>query len=91
MSVSAWIVIFSLMITIPIGIATHWIVGVVLFFMIAGKALIIGLVLDTISGTMKYHHDRTDDRYKKVFNSLAALRNENSELKQLNKIKNIRR
>jgi len=91
MSVSAWVVVFSLIITVPIGIATHWIVGAILFFMIAGKALVIGLILDTISGSLEYHHDRNDQRMKKIFTSIATLKTEGSELKQLNKIKNIRR
>jgi uncharacterized membrane protein YhaH (DUF805 family) len=74
MSVSAWIIIFTLMIAVPIGMATHWIVGVILFFMIAGKALIYGIVLDTISDTMRYHHDRNDSRMKKTLESINYMR-----------------
>lgn len=49
----------------------------------AGKALIFGIVLDTISGSLEYHHDRQDLRAKKKMESLAFLkhgfRSENSK------------
>lgn len=73
-SVSFWIVLFSLIIGCIIGSFTHWIVGTVIFFLFAGKSLIIGLIMDTISGSLRYHHDRQDDRAKKTIASLMLFK-----------------
>ena len=69
-SVSFWTVVFSFLFACFIGSFTHWIVGTVIFFMVAGKALIFGIILDTISGSLEYHHDREDERAKKTIASL---------------------
>ena len=73
-SVSFWILVFSFIIACLIGSFTHWIVGVILFFMIAGKAAIYGLVMDTISGSLTYHHDREDDRARRIIATKAYLK-----------------
>ena len=73
-SVSFWIIIFSLIVACLIGSATHWIVGFILFFIIAGKSAIYGLVIDTISGGLKYHHDREEERARKTIASLMVLK-----------------
>ena len=77
-SVSFWIVVFSLIIACLIGSFTHWIVGVVIFLLFADESLIIGLVLDTISGSLKYHHDRQDMRAKKSIDSLLLFKSSQS-------------
>jgi len=73
-SVSFWILIFSLFIGCLIGSFTHWIVGTIIFLLLAGKSAIYGLVMDTISGSLEYHHDREDMRAKKKMESLAYLK-----------------
>lgn len=73
-SVSFWIIVFSLIFACFIGSFTHWIVGVILFFMVAGKAAIFGIIMDTISGSLEYHHDREDDRAKKIIATKAYLK-----------------
>jgi hypothetical protein len=74
-SVSFWILVWSAMFGLIIGCITHWILGVIVFFVLAGRSAMIGLVLDTISGSLRYHHDREDNRTKKIMESIAALRN----------------
>ena len=73
-SVSFWIIIFSLLIGCLVGSFTHWIVGAIIFILIAGKSAMIGLVLDTISGGLKYHHDRQDIRAQKSIASLLLFK-----------------
>jgi len=73
-SVSFWILIFSLLIGCLIGSFTHWIVGTIIFLLLAGKSAIYGLVMDTISGSLEYHHDREDARAKKKMESMAFLK-----------------
>ena len=73
-SVSFWIVFWSALIALFIGSFTHWIFGTIIFFLLAGKALIIGIELDTISGSLRYHHDREDDRAKRIIATKAYLR-----------------
>lgn len=73
-SVSFWIIVFSLLIGCLVGSFTHWIVGAIIFVLLAGKAAIIGLVLDTISGGLKYHHDRQDIRAQKSIASLLLFK-----------------
>jgi len=73
-SVSFWILIFSLIIGCLIGSFTHWIIGTIIFFLIAGKSAMTGIILDTISGSLKYHHDREDMRAKKTMASLLYLK-----------------
>lgn len=77
-SVSFWIIVFSLFIGCLVGSFTHWIVGTIIFFLLAGKAAMIGLILDTISGSLKYHHDRQDIRAKKSIASLLLFRSSRS-------------
>lgn len=77
-SVSFWIFVFSLLIGCLVGSFTHWIVGTIIFFLLAGKAAIIGLVLDTISGSLKYHHDRQDLRAQKSIASLLLFKSARS-------------
>lgn len=72
-SVSFWIILFSAIIGLLVG-QIHWILGVIIFFLIAGKSAIYGLVMDTISGSLEYHHDRQDMRAKKKMESLAYLK-----------------
>ena len=73
-SVSFWILVFSAIIGCLIGSFTHWIVGVVIFVLLAGKSAMIGLVLDTISSSLEYHHDRQDLRAKKSIASLLLFK-----------------
>ena len=77
-SVSFWILVFSAIIGCLVGNFTHWIIGVIIFFLLAGKAAIIGLVLDTISSSLKYHHDRQDIRAKKSIASLLLFKSSRS-------------
>lgn len=72
-SVSFWILFWSALIGLIVGSYTHWIVGTILFFIIAGKTLMIGLVMDTISTSLEYHHDRQDERMKKTMESIKYL------------------
>jgi len=94
-SVSVWIIIFSLIIACFIGSFTHWIIGVIVFIVIAGKAALIGIILDTISGSLEYHHDREDDRVSKTLDSVRFMEAERAgrvpDLKSVSKIINIRR
>ena len=73
-SVSFWIMVFSLIIALIIGSFTHWIIGVIVFFLIAGRSALIGIILDTISSSLEYHHDRQDERAKKSIASLMLLK-----------------
>ena len=73
-SVSFWILVFSLLIGCLVGSFTHWIVGTIIFFLLVGKSAIIGLILDTISGSLKYHHDRQDIRAQKSITSLLLFK-----------------
>ena len=73
-SVSFWIIVISAVIGCLIGSVTHWIIGVIIFFLIAGKSAIIGIILDTISGSLEYHHDRQDARAKKTIASLLLFK-----------------
>ena len=77
-SVSFWILVFNLLIGCLVGSFTHWIVGTIIFFLLAGKAAIIGLILDTISGSLKYHHDRQDIRAQKSIASLLLFKSSRS-------------
>jgi len=72
-SVSFWILLFSAIIGLLVG-QIHWILGVIVFFLIAGKSAIYGLVMDTISSSLEYHHDREDRRAKKKMESMAFLK-----------------
>ena len=74
-TVSFWILIISAGIGIFVGIFTHWIVGLILFIVIAGKAATMGLLMDLFTGGLKYHHDRQDNRMAKTMQSIAALKN----------------
>ena len=93
-SVSFWIIVWSALIGLLVG-QIHWILGVIVFFLIAGKAAIFGLILDTISGSLEYHHDRTDDRMRKTLESIRFMADERAGrvpgLKSVSKIINIRR
>lgn len=71
-SVSFWILIFSAIIGLLVG-QIHWLLGVFVFVVLAGKAAIFGLILDTISGSLEYHHDRQDARMKKTMESIKYL------------------
>ena len=73
-SVSFWIFFWSALIGLVIGSFTHWIFGLIIFFLFLGKTMIIGLVLDTISGSLTYHHDREDERARKILISKAILK-----------------
>lgn len=73
-SVSFWIIVISVIIGCLIGSVTHWVIGMIIFFLIAGKSAIIGIILDTISGGLEYHHDRQDMRVKKTIASLMLAR-----------------
>jgi len=72
-SVSFWIVVWSAVIGLLVG-QIHWILGVIVFFLFVGKTAIIGLIMDTISGSLEYHHDRVDARAKKKMESIAYLK-----------------
>ncbi len=72
-SVSFWIIIFSAIIGFLVG-QIHWILGVIVFVLIAGRSAIYGLVMDTIYGSLEYHHDREDRRAKKKMESVAFLK-----------------
>ena len=71
-SVSFWIIVISAIIGCLIGSVTHWVIGMIIFFLIAGKSAIIGIILDTISSSLEYHHDRQDIRAKKSIASLFS-------------------
>ena len=86
-SVSFWILVFSLLIGCLVGSFTHWIVGTIIFFLLAGKTAIIGLILDTISGSLKYHHDRQDIRAQKSIASLLLFKSSQSGVRP---VKNVR-
>jgi hypothetical protein len=73
-SVSFWIIIFSLIIALIIGSFTHWIVGVIIFVLLVGRSALIGIILDTISSSLEYHHDRQDERAKKSIASIMLLK-----------------
>lgn len=73
-SVSFWIIIFSFIIALLIGSFTHWIVGVIIFVLLVGKSAFIGIILDTISSSLEYHHDRQDERAKKSIASIMFLK-----------------
>ena len=72
--VSFWILVFSAIIGLVVGYFTHWIAGVIIFFLFVGKTAIYGLIMDTISGSLKYHHDRNDERERKRYESKLYLR-----------------
>lgn len=69
-TVSFWVIFISLILSCIIGHFTHWIIGTVIFFLLTGKTLIVSLIMDTISSSLKYHHDRQDERVKKTISSL---------------------
>lgn len=71
-TVSGWIVIFVGILSLILGSMTHWILGLIFFLVLCGKTLWIGLIMDTISGTAKYHHDRQDERVKKTLQSIRT-------------------
>ena len=85
-SVSFWIIIFSLLIACLIGNFTHWIVGLIVFCIIAGKAAIIGIVVDTVNGGLEYHHDRQDLRMKKTLASIRYLTAKNAGVRPVTNI-----
>lgn len=72
-SVTFWSIFFCAIIGLLVG-QIHWILGVIVFVLIVGKSVIIGLVMDTISGSLEYHHDREDARAKKKMESIAFLK-----------------
>ena len=78
--VSFWIMIFSAIIGLIVGSFTHWIVGVIVFFLFWGKTALLGLVMDTISGSLKYHHDRMDSRKSREYQSDLYLQKRALEL-----------
>ena len=65
-SVVFWTLIFSLLIGLIVGVAIHWVLGVVLFFAIAAPSMKTALIIDIGSSWLKYHHDRTDHRQHNV-------------------------
>lgn len=73
-SVSFWLVIIGLIIGFAVGVWLHWIIGVIVFFVLVGKTAIIGLVLDTVSSSLEYHHDRQDERARKSIASLMLIK-----------------
>ena len=74
-SVSFWILVFCLLFACFIGSFTHWIAGLIVFIVAVSKTALIGLILDTISGSLEYHHNRQDARAKKSIESLIFLKN----------------
>lgn len=86
-SVSFWIILFSALIGFTIGSFTHWIVGLIFFLLLAGKTAVIGLVLDTISGSLKYHHDRQDIRARKSIASIMFFKASRNNLRQSNNLR----
>lgn len=73
-TVSFWILVISALFGCLVGSFTHWILGLIVFFLLVGKTAIIGLILDTIAGSLKYHHDRQDIRAKKSIASLLLFK-----------------
>jgi len=77
-SVSFWIVFWSALLSCFIGSFTHWIFGLIFFLILTGKTILIGLIMDTVSGSLEYHHDRQDDRMKKTMESIRYLKESGS-------------
>lgn len=72
-TVSFWIFFWSALIGLVVGSFTHWIFGVIIFFLFVGKTMMIGLIMDVISGSLTYHHNREDLRMKKTLESMRYL------------------
>ena len=70
---SFWVVIFSAVIGFFVG-QIHWILGLIVFFLLAGRALFTALIIDTVFGALEYHHDRNDDRTKKEIASMVYIK-----------------
>ena len=66
-SVSFWALVFIAIFSFVIGCLTHWVLGVLIFCLAAGsKWLLFSVILDTFTGGLKYHHDREDERARKI-------------------------
>jgi len=66
-SVSFWALVFIALFACFVGSFTHWIIGLLIFGISAGsKWILFGLLIDTFTGGLKYHHDREDARAKKI-------------------------
>lgn len=85
-SMSFWVIIFSLLIALFIGYNTHWILGVIVFVLLAGKTAIISIIVDTINGGLEYHHDRQDLRMKKTLASIRYLMAKNAGVRPVTNI-----
>ena len=72
-SMSFWVIIFSLIIACLIGSVTHWIFGILVFFILAGKSALISIIHDSVSGFLEYHHNRQDLRAKKILASMRYI------------------
>ena len=83
-SMSFWVIVFSLLIAIFIGYNTHWILGVIVFVLLAGKTAIISIIVDTINGGLEYHHDRQDRRMKRTLESIRYLAARNAGVRPVN-------
>jgi len=70
---SFWVIVISAVLGLLVG-QLHWILGVIFFFMLAGRSLYTALIIDTAYGVVEYHNDRVDSRTKKIMESIALLK-----------------
>ena len=65
---SFWVVVWSALVGLLVG-QIHWILGIIFFLVLAGKAMFTALMIDTAYGVVEYHNDRGDVRKKKEMES----------------------
>ena len=68
-SASFWLLALTLLVSIFIGSYTHWLVGLIIFIVIMVKGSLFAIIFDGTFTALKYHHDRNDDRARKVAES----------------------
>ena len=77
---SFWVLVISLILSLIIG-QIHWILGVVFFFVFAGRCLGVTIFLDAADRMLEYHHDRNDQRAKKEIASMMLVKAQQAGIK----------
>ena len=77
---SFWVVVITAGLSLIVG-QIHWILGLLFFFVIAGKSLFMSVLLDAAREALEYHHDRNDQRAKKEVESYYFIEKEKHRMR----------
>ncbi len=73
-SVTGSVFYFNAVLGFLIGYYWHWLPGLIFFVYIVYHSLLPAIIFDTIDNTIEYHHDREDERARKILESEYYMR-----------------